>query len=214
MTWACCWNKINFKSLGIIVPKSFIQKSLAIHHERCSRSAGIASTNPFENKINLRTKEGISVWKTATNPDKSLGYIALTVKNGNKFLARMKSKCSEFWLNKFNPILTTGNGVPEKLIGVPGTVSANTEIFCITTTNSMKIKLPCYPDITRVAKMCNASIWILLLQYLRIFPQWTWNFSVWRRNKNIAFSPRWYFKLSRITPSTILPPVDLSVTRK
>ena len=54
------------------------------------------STNPFENKIYLITKEGISVWKTATDPNKLLDRIVLTVKNGDKFLARMKSKCSEF----------------------------------------------------------------------------------------------------------------------
>ena len=46
-------------------------------------------TNPFDNKIDMSTKEGISVWKTAMNPDKLLDCIALTVKNGDKFLAQL-----------------------------------------------------------------------------------------------------------------------------
>ena len=54
------------------------------------------STNPFDNKINLSTKEGISIWKTKTDLNKSLDHIALTVENGDKFLAQMKIKCSEF----------------------------------------------------------------------------------------------------------------------
>ena len=75
------------------------------------------STNPFVNKIDMSTKEGISVYKTVTDPDKLLDRIALTVKNGDKFLAQMKSKCYEFWLNRFIWISTTGNGVLENLWG-------------------------------------------------------------------------------------------------
>ena len=48
------------------------------------------STNPFVNKIDMSTKEGIYVWKKATDPKKSLDHIALNVKNGNKFLVQMK----------------------------------------------------------------------------------------------------------------------------
>ena len=61
--------------------------------EMCETSM---STNPFDNMINMSTKEGISVWKTATDSDKSLDRIKLTVENGNNFMAQMKSKCSEF----------------------------------------------------------------------------------------------------------------------
>ena len=55
-------------------------------------SAPSTSTNPFDNNIDLSTKEGISVWKTATDPDKSLDRIALTVKNSNKFLAQIRKQ--------------------------------------------------------------------------------------------------------------------------
>ena len=54
------------------------------------------STNPFDDKIDMSTKEGISVWKTETDPNKPLDRIALTVENSDKFLAQMKSKCSYF----------------------------------------------------------------------------------------------------------------------
>ena len=81
--------------------------------------APLTSTNPFDNNINMRIKERISVWKTATDPDILLDRIALTFENGDKFLARMKSKCSEFWFKKFIQILTTGNGVPPNLWGGP-----------------------------------------------------------------------------------------------
>ena len=77
------------------------------------------STNPFDNKIDMSTKEGISVWKTERDPDKLLDCIALTVENGDKFLARMKSKCSEFRLNKFIRLPTTGSGISANLQGVP-----------------------------------------------------------------------------------------------
>ena len=79
----------------------------------------LTSTNTFENNINQSTKEGIYIWKIATDTDKLLDRIALTVENGDKFLARMKIKCSEFRLNKFILILTTGNGVPANLRGGP-----------------------------------------------------------------------------------------------
>ena len=36
------------------------------------------STNTFDNKKNMSTKEGIFVWKRATDPDKLLDHIALT----------------------------------------------------------------------------------------------------------------------------------------
>ena len=87
----------------------------------------------------------------------------------------------------------------------PGTILLNTEIFCITITNSLKTKSPCRPVITGVATMRTTSNWILLLQYLWISPQCTRNFSVWKRNNNISFAQRWYFKLSKITsPRKIL----------
>ena len=79
----------------------------------------LTSTNPFDNKIYLRTKEGISVWKTSTEPDFSLDCIALTAENGDKLLARIKRKYYEFQLNEFIRIPTTGNGVPENLRGGP-----------------------------------------------------------------------------------------------
>ena len=72
-------------------------------------------TNPYENKIDLITKEGITIWKTSIDPDKLLNRIALDFQNGDNFLARMKSKCSEVWLKKFIRIPTTGNRVPENL---------------------------------------------------------------------------------------------------
>ena len=75
----------------------------------------LTSTNPFDNKIDLGTKEGISIWKTAKDPDKLLDCIALTVENGDKLLAQMKSKCSEFWLKKCILILTTRNNVSSNL---------------------------------------------------------------------------------------------------
>ena len=81
--------------------------------------APLMSINPFNNKSDLSTKEGISVWKTTTDPNKLLDFITLTIKNGNKFLAKMKSKCSEFQLNKFIQILTSGNGVLDHLQGGP-----------------------------------------------------------------------------------------------
>ena len=56
----------------------------------------LTSTNPFDNKIDISTKEGISVWKTAMGPDLLLDHIALYTKNGDKFLARIKIKCSDF----------------------------------------------------------------------------------------------------------------------
>ena len=59
-------------------------------------SAPSTSTNPFDNKIDLRTKEGILVCKIATDPNLSLDHIALTVKNGDRFLAQTKRKYSEF----------------------------------------------------------------------------------------------------------------------
>ena len=67
----------------------------------------------------MSTKEGISVWKTAMDPNLSLDRIALTVENGDKFLTQMNSKYSEFRLNKFIQIPTTGNGVPGNLRGGP-----------------------------------------------------------------------------------------------
>ena len=77
------------------------------------------STNLFDNNIDLSTKEGISVWKRAMDTDKLLDCITLTVKNGDKFLARMKSKCSEFQLNNFIRIPTTRNRVPANSQGGP-----------------------------------------------------------------------------------------------
>ena len=77
------------------------------------------STNPFDNNTDLITKEGISVWKKAMNPNKILECIVLTVKNGDNFLTQMKGKCSEFRLNKFIRIPTTGNVVPANLRGGP-----------------------------------------------------------------------------------------------
>ena len=82
-------------------------------------SAPSTSMNPFDNNINLSTKGGIYVWKTATDPNISLGHIALTVKNGDKFLAIMNRKCSEYQLNKLFWIPATSNGVPTNLWGVP-----------------------------------------------------------------------------------------------
>ena len=76
-----------------------------------------ASTNPFDNKIDLITMEGIFVWKTARDPNKLLDCIALTIKNGDKFLARMSRKCSEFWLIKFIWIPIAGNVVLANLQG-------------------------------------------------------------------------------------------------
>ena len=73
------------------------------------------STNPFNNKINLSTKEEISGRKTETDRDILLDRIALTVENGGKFLAQMKSKCSNFRLNKHIWILNAGNGIPPNL---------------------------------------------------------------------------------------------------
>ena len=61
--------------------------------------APLTSTNPFDNKIDMSTKEGISVWKTAMDPNLSLDRIALTVENGDKFLTQMNSKYSESRLN-------------------------------------------------------------------------------------------------------------------
>ena len=69
--------------------------------------------------IDLITKEGISVWKTATDPNKPLDHITLTAENGDKFLAQIKNKCSEFRISKLIRIPTTGNGVPENLQGGP-----------------------------------------------------------------------------------------------
>ena len=69
--------------------------------------------------INLSTKEGISVWKKATDPYKLLDCIALPDENGNKFLAQIKSKCSEFKINRFIWIPTTSNSVPANLRGGP-----------------------------------------------------------------------------------------------
>ena len=45
------------------------------------------STNPFDNSIDLSTKEGISVWRSATEVDASAKRIALSVENGDKILA-------------------------------------------------------------------------------------------------------------------------------
>ena len=100
------------------------------------------STNPFDKKIDRSTKEGISVWKTAMNPDKLLDCIALTVENGDKFLAQMKSKISELWLNKFIQIPTTGKAFQRTYEEFPVTILVNIESFFTTTTKSMKIKSP------------------------------------------------------------------------
>ena len=54
------------------------------------------STNPFDNKIDMSTKEGISVSKTRMNTNKSLDRITLNVENGDKFLDRMKIEYSDF----------------------------------------------------------------------------------------------------------------------
>ena len=54
------------------------------------------STTPFDNNIDMRTKEEISVWKTATDPDILLDRTALTVEKVNNFPVRMNSKCYDF----------------------------------------------------------------------------------------------------------------------
>ena len=99
------------------------------------------SMNPFNNKIDLSTKEGIPVWKTATDPNKLLDGIALTLENGDKFLDRMKSKCSEFQLKKnSSESLPPGTASQRTCEEVTRTILVNTESFCIPITNSLKIK--------------------------------------------------------------------------
>ena len=102
--------------------------------------APLISKNPFDNQIDLITKEGISIWKTEKEPDKSLGRIPLTVKNGDKLLALTKRKCSEYRLkNSFEsqPPVTASHRTYEE---VPGKIPVNTESLCITITNSLMIK--------------------------------------------------------------------------
>ena len=69
------------------------------------------STNPFENKINLSTKEGISEVLSSDSKNSS----------------------------ESQPPVTAFHQTYEE---VPGTILVNTESFCITTTNSLKIKSP------------------------------------------------------------------------
>lgn len=69
------------------------------------------TTNPFDNDIDLSKKEGLSIWKSATEPDSSVTRLELTVQNGDKLLARFKSKCSEFRINRYIRIPTEGTGV-------------------------------------------------------------------------------------------------------
>ena len=92
--------------------------------------------------IYLSTNEGIYVWKTATDPDKLLERIALTVENRNKFLARMKRNFLSFESTNSPKSRPPGTAFHQTYEEVRGTILANIESFCITTTNSLKIKSP------------------------------------------------------------------------
>ena len=69
-------------------------------------------TNPFDKKINLLAQEDILVCKARTKMDSTAEQINLTIENGDKFLANMKSKSSEYYLNHYIQIPMTGNGMP------------------------------------------------------------------------------------------------------
>ena len=75
------------------------------------------STKPFDKSIDLLTKEGISVWRSATDVDASAKRIALSVENGDNILARLKSKFYEYRLNKCIRIPTQGSGGPANTWG-------------------------------------------------------------------------------------------------
>ena len=77
------------------------------------------STNPFDNSIDLSTKEGIYVLRSATKVDASAKRIALSVENEDKILARLKSKFNNYRLNKWLSIPTHGNGVTANTWGAP-----------------------------------------------------------------------------------------------
>ena len=70
------------------------------------------STSPFDNDLDLSTKEGISIWNAAMALDASVERLDLIVDNGNKIYNRVKALVKKFHLAKYLKIPTDGTGCP------------------------------------------------------------------------------------------------------
>ena len=69
-------------------------------------------TNPYNNKIDLSTSEGMKLWTAATSVDSTVPRLALKVKNGESISKRVTKKVEQFCLNQILRVPTGGNGVP------------------------------------------------------------------------------------------------------
>ncbi len=70
------------------------------------------STNPYDNKIDLSTWEGLKLWTAATSVDSTVSQLALKVKNGESIRKQVTKKMDQFCLNRILRVPTGGNGVP------------------------------------------------------------------------------------------------------
>ena len=70
------------------------------------------STNPYNNKIDLSTLEGLKLWTAATSIDSTVPRLQLKVKNGESISKRVTKKVEQFCLNQILRVPTGGNGVP------------------------------------------------------------------------------------------------------
>jgi hypothetical protein len=69
-------------------------------------------TNPFDNDLDLSTKEGISIWNRATQIDPTSTRLDLIVDNGDKILTEIQTKVSEYRLARHVRIPLNGDGIP------------------------------------------------------------------------------------------------------
>ena len=70
------------------------------------------STSPFDNDLDLSTKEGISIWNAATALDANAERLDLIVDNGDKIYNRVKALVKKFRLAKYLKIPMDGTGCP------------------------------------------------------------------------------------------------------
>ena len=68
------------------------------------------STSPFDNDLDLSTKEGISIWNAATALDANAERLDLIVDNGDKIYNRVKALVKKFRLAKYLKIPIDGTG--------------------------------------------------------------------------------------------------------